>query len=152
MSGANETAVCKPWCGTGNVRDVPADTVDYFGWYDRLFCCEEKRDKYRDERDTGLVALPPSEPAPRDERKYDVGPGFVRAKECPDCSHTRCGEDCNCDCDAAHAEHEVAVLRELLDEAARLIRQNIAVQVSAHREADDDEVAWLARYEKAVKP
>lgn len=44
-------------------------------------------------------------------RRYDVGSGFVRAKECPDCFHTRCGEDCVCNCDAAHAEHEAAWLR-----------------------------------------
>lgn len=46
-----------------------------------------------------------------DERRYDVGPGFVRAKECPDCFHTRCGEDCVCNCDAARAEDEAAALR-----------------------------------------
>jgi hypothetical protein len=41
----------------------------------------------------------------------DVGPGFVRARECPDCFHTHCGEDCICNCDAAHAEHEAAGLK-----------------------------------------
>lgn len=45
------------------------------------------------------------------ERRYDVGPGFVRARECPDCGHTRCVEDCVCNCDAAHAEYEAAHLR-----------------------------------------
>lgn len=44
-------------------------------------------------------------------RQLDVGPGFVRAKECPDCGHTKCGEDCVCNCDAARAEHEAAALR-----------------------------------------
>lgn len=43
-----------------------------------------------------------------DTRRYDVGPGFVRARECPDCGHTKCSEDCVCNCDAAHAEHEAA--------------------------------------------
>jgi hypothetical protein len=50
-------------------------------------------------------------------RRFDVGPGFVRARECPDCGHTRCGERCVCNCDAAHAEHEAAVLRGQLDKA-----------------------------------
>lgn len=45
------------------------------------------------------------------ERKLETGRGFVRAKECPDCGHTRCGEDCVCNCDAARAEHELAQLR-----------------------------------------
>lgn len=42
------------------------------------------------------------------KRVFDVGPGFVRAKECPDCFHTRCGDDCVCNCDAARAEYEAA--------------------------------------------
>lgn len=51
------------------------------------------------------------------ERRFDVGPGFVRAKECPDCFHTKCGEDCVCNCDAAHAETEAAWFRGALDGA-----------------------------------
>lgn len=47
-------------------------------------------------------------------RAFDVGPGFIRARECPDCFHTRCGESCVCNCDAAHAEYEAAALRMLL--------------------------------------
>lgn len=39
-------------------------------------------------------------------RVFESGPGFVRAKECPDCNHTRCSEDCVCNCDAARAEVE----------------------------------------------
>lgn len=55
------------------------------------------------------------------ERRFDVGPGFVRAKECPDCFHTRCGEDCACNCDAAHAEVEASWFRAALDaERARV--------------------------------
>jgi hypothetical protein len=46
------------------------------------------------------------------ERRFDAGPGFIRARECPDCGHTRCGEDCTCNCDAVHAEHEAAQLRQ----------------------------------------
>lgn len=45
-------------------------------------------------------------------RAYDVGPGFVRAKECPDCLHTKCGEGCTCNCDAARTEDEAAQLLE----------------------------------------
>ena len=37
-------------------------------------------------------------------RRLLPGNGFVMARECPDCLHTRCGEDCVCNCDAAHAE------------------------------------------------
>lgn len=37
-------------------------------------------------------------------RRLDIGRGFVRARECPDCFHTKCGESCVCNCDAAHAE------------------------------------------------
>lgn len=48
-------------------------------------------------------------------RRYESGPGFVRAKECPNCGHTRCGEGCVCNCDAAHAEHEGAYLRAELE-------------------------------------
>jgi hypothetical protein len=54
-----------------------------------------------------------SEVDPR--RRFDVGPGYVRARECPDCGHTRCGDGCTCNCDAAHAEHEAAALRQQLD-------------------------------------
>ncbi len=45
------------------------------------------------------------------ERIWDVGIGFVRARECPDCFHTKCGESCVCNCDAARAEDEAAHLR-----------------------------------------
>lgn len=65
----------------------------------------------------------------RKERSIDVGAGFVRARECPDCGHTRCGEDCNCNCDAARAEHEAAALRaevERLRAAATQDRNKIA--------------------------
>lgn len=50
-------------------------------------------------------------------RRFDIGTGFVRARECPDCGHTRCGEDCVCNCDAAHAEFEAAHLRGVVEEA-----------------------------------
>lgn len=40
------------------------------------------------------------------ERRFEAGPGFVRARECPGCGHTRCGEGCTCNCDAARAEVE----------------------------------------------
>ncbi len=33
-------------------------------------------------------------------RTYDVGPGFVAARACPKCHHTRCGPKCACDCRA----------------------------------------------------
>ena len=39
----------------------------------------------------------------------------LRARECPDCAHVRCDEDCVCNCDAAHAEHEAAQLRAELE-------------------------------------
>lgn len=58
------------------------------------------------------------------ERKLDVGRGFVRARECPDCGHTRCGEDCVCNCDAAHAEHEAARLRHDLEFVLMLLGWN----------------------------
>lgn len=54
-------------------------------------------------------------------RVFDIGPGFARARECPDCGHSRCGEDCVCDCDAAHAEHEAAQLH------AQLQRQQLVI-------------------------
>ena len=59
------------------------------------------------------------------ERKIESGPGFFRAKECPDCGHTRCGEDCVCNCDAARAEYDAAqkdaVIKALAD-ALDLVR------------------------------
>jgi hypothetical protein len=58
------------------------------------------------------------------ERVYETGPGFVRAKECPDCGHTKCGEDCNCNCDAAKAEHEVAELRVQLENMQKAVIGN----------------------------
>lgn len=60
-----------------------------------------------------------------------VGPGFVRAKECPDCGHMRCNEACNCNCDAAHAEAEAAAYRVTID---RLLADRKAA-VAAEREA-----------------
>jgi hypothetical protein len=53
------------------------------------------------------------------ETIYEIGPGFVRALECPDCGHTRCGEDCVCNCDAARAEHKIGQLRGLAETALR---------------------------------
>ncbi len=50
-------------------------------------------------------------------RIYESGPGFVRATECPDCGHTKCGESCVCNCDAAHAEYECDQLRARYCEA-----------------------------------
>lgn len=47
-------------------------------------------------------------------RKVEIGVGFVRARECPGCGHTRCGESCTCNCDAEWAEHEAATLRTQL--------------------------------------
>jgi hypothetical protein len=67
-----------------------------------------------------------SEVEPR--RRFDVGPGFVRARECPDCGHTRCGDDCTCNCDAAHAEHEAATLRRQLAEAEGVTARAIELQ------------------------
>lgn len=64
-----------------------------------------------------LMAAGEVEPAQPPQRRFDVGPGFVRARECPDCGHTRCGEDCTCNCGAAHAEHEAAMLRQQLADA-----------------------------------
>lgn len=55
-------------------------------------------------------------------RTFDVGPGFVRAKECPDCLHTKCGEDCNCNCDAARAEYEAAALRAEVEKLRGALR------------------------------
>jgi hypothetical protein len=46
------------------------------------------------------------------ERRLETGPGFVRAKTCPGCGHTHCGESCTCNCDAEHAEHEAAIHKE----------------------------------------
>lgn len=53
-------------------------------------------------------------------RRLDIGRGFVRARECPDCFHTKCGEDCVCNCDAAHAEAEAAHLRAQVEELQSL--------------------------------
>lgn len=72
-------------------------------------------------------------------RALDIGPGFVRLKECPECGHARCGNDskidgahalaCVCNCDAARAEEECDALRkqnadllEALREAERVLR------------------------------
>lgn len=38
----------------------------------------------------------------------------MRTRECPDCGHVQCDEGCVCNCDAAHAEHEAAILRVML--------------------------------------
>lgn len=54
-------------------------------------------------------------------RVYEQGPGFVRAVECPDCGHTKCGESCVCNCDAARAEDECGRLRV---EVERLNRES----------------------------
>jgi hypothetical protein len=47
----------------------------------------------------------------RPQRIMDDGPGFVRARECPKCMHTRCGLDCHCNCIAAVVEQERDTLR-----------------------------------------
>jgi hypothetical protein len=46
------------------------------------------------------------------ERLNEPAP-VPRGEECPDCGHARarCGEDCACNCDAAHAEEESSRLR-----------------------------------------
>jgi hypothetical protein len=51
--------------------------------------------------------------------------------------HTRCGEDCVCNCDAAHAEHEAATLRTQLAAAERERRDALsyALDVVAERDA-----------------
>lgn len=68
------------------------------------------------------------------ERTMDAGPGFVRARECPDCGHTRCGEDCTCNCDAARAECEAAALRQ---RAEALERQWHDAEAALALEADE---------------
>jgi hypothetical protein len=55
-------------------------------------------------------------------RHLEVGPGFLRAKECPDCFHTNCDEDCGCNCDAARAEDEAGRLRVLVERYERTLR------------------------------
>jgi hypothetical protein len=83
-----------------------------------------------------------SEAEPR--RRFDVGPGFVRARECPDCGHTRCGDDCTCNCDAAHAEHEAAALRKRLDgagdEVSKLFVESEALRAEVEGLRKKDEV------------
>lgn len=79
------------------------------------------------------------------ERRFDVGPGFVRARECPDCGHTRCGEECVCNCDAAHAEHEAAVLRQRI---ADLERELQAVRAERD-ELLDAKATWQLQTEAA---
>jgi hypothetical protein len=80
------------------------------------------------------------------ERTYDVGPGFVRAKECPDCGHTRCGNasridsadalSCACNCDAARAEEEADVLRDKLGEVGLRLGEVQLRYEAAQREND----------------
>jgi hypothetical protein len=53
-------------------------------------------------------------------RRFDSGAGFVGARECPDCRHTRCGEDCKCEWDAAHAEHARHKVRSRVDGRRRV--------------------------------
>jgi len=107
------------------------------------------------------------------KRIYESGPGFVRAKECPDCGHTRCGEDCVCNCDAARAEHVLAALlvthqklvaafeelaakqdasaanaRVLMDRAVdRFAASRWASEIQVHKEAAND----IRRVLKAVQ-
>lgn len=72
------------------------------------------------------------------ERKYDVGTGFVRARECPNCGHTRCGEACVCNCDAAHAEYEAAHLRGVIDglvSGSGTLRELVSNAVAAAEQA-----------------
>ena len=59
---AQSAPVCWPWCGTSNIRDVPV-TAHAFGWYERLFCCAEKRDRYVLERESNPApSAPPERP------------------------------------------------------------------------------------------
>lgn len=41
----------------------------------------------------------------------------VMAEQCPRCLHTRCGEGCECNCDAAHAESYAARLEAQIEAA-----------------------------------
>jgi hypothetical protein len=38
---------------------------------------------------------------------------------CPDCGHTKCSEDCNCNCDASCAEHEASILIARIERVER---------------------------------
>ena len=93
--------------------DEMREMLDMGGFSDADVAHEAARHlrTYKDSLDAKKVVEPPKRTA---ARRIDVGPGFVRARECPDCGHTRCGEDCTCNCDAAHAEHEASVLRQQL--------------------------------------
>jgi len=93
--------------------DEMREMLDMGGFSDADVAHEAARHlrAYKDSVDAKKRGEPPKRTA---ARCIDVGPGFVRARECPDCGHTRCGEDCTCNCDAAHAEHEASVLRQQL--------------------------------------
>mgnify|MGYP001584747356 FL=1 len=86
-------------------------------------------------------------------RVYEHGPGFVRAVACPDCGHTKCGESCVCNCDAARAEDALARLRV---EAERLARESEAWRLrweSVSEECDRARACappWLADAAEAL--
>jgi hypothetical protein len=48
-------------------------------------------------------------------RRFFIIPGYASAEACPDCLHTKCGEDCVCDCRAAYAEDLAADLAHQRD-------------------------------------
>lgn len=88
------------------------------------------------------------------ERQLDIGPGFARAKECPDCNHTRCSDDCVCNCDAARAEHEASTLREQLAAEREKVRtltedvtraRHIANELTLETQTVEDWTVDLAR-------
>ena len=81
-------------------------------------------------------------------RSIDVGPGFVRARECPDCGHTKCGESCVCNCDAAHAEYAAAMLLSALDEANKKVRHLEEALRDAEKDLSDSAFkAHVERYD-----
>lgn len=91
-----------------------------------------------------------------DERRLEVGPGFVRARECPDCGHTRCSEECVCNCDAARAEAQAAFngshIREL-EGALAGVQQALEASIAdnnAMRAERDEAVALLMTTEAMV--
>lgn len=84
----------------------------------------------------GFVYVPRAKPDR--ERQFESGPGFIIAKACPACLHTKCGEDCRCDCDAARARLPlVDAVEWVLDERSweREYGEGRAVDVEEVRKA-----------------
>jgi hypothetical protein len=96
------------------------------------------------------------------ERAFKTGPGFVSAEPCPHCLHTKCGEDCGCNCGAVRAEARVAELEqvnaslqsrlEMLQAAARQVNAEHRSLLSAEELAqfDEDNRDLEAQGERAV--